>query len=198
MFIWEDETVKQGNKHKTIPQKQALMIPVGPQIQAQYQSHKGAWNMGHRSCVMEPMLAMLRAGGSIDLYDDVYCSSILLDVLNKGILHLMMLSWCFWSMVCSSIRANNLTVGFISGFWWTSHLSCATTISMSYLAVLSLVPTSPRTWTISCTQGFTILWCCRKDSLCIWDCQMGHIFTSHLYLFFLGSANGPGLAVLHG
>ena len=63
----------------TVPRKQALTIPIGPQIQAQYRSHEGVWNMGHQHRVMEPLLAKLNAGGSINAYKDVYCSSILLD-----------------------------------------------------------------------------------------------------------------------
>ena len=40
--------------------------------------------MGHRRRVMEPLIANLRAGGSIDVYEDVYCSSILLDAARRG------------------------------------------------------------------------------------------------------------------
>jgi hypothetical protein len=78
------ETVTQGNKCITVPHKQALTIPVGPQIQAQYRSCEGAWNMGHWCRVMEPLLARLCAGGSIDTYSDAYCSSILIDAAMQG------------------------------------------------------------------------------------------------------------------
>ena len=78
------ETVMQGNRCVSVPHKQALTIPVGPQIQAQYWSHEGMWNMGHRVCVMEPLLAKLQDGGSIETYDDVYCSSILINVARHG------------------------------------------------------------------------------------------------------------------
>ena len=78
------ETVMQGNRHVSVPCKQALTISVGPQIQAQYQSHKGTWNMGHRVHIMEPLLAKLWDGGSIETYDDVYCSSILIDMARHG------------------------------------------------------------------------------------------------------------------
>ena len=33
---------------------------------------------------MEPLIAKLRAGGSIDVYEDIYCSSILLDTARRG------------------------------------------------------------------------------------------------------------------
>ena len=42
------ETISRGNKLVTVPRRQALTIPIGPQIQAQYWSHESAWNMGHR------------------------------------------------------------------------------------------------------------------------------------------------------
>ena len=78
------ETISQGNKRVTVSCKQVLTIPIGPQIQAQYQSRKSVWNMGHRCRVMEPLLAQLHAGGSINVYKDVYCSSILLDAARRG------------------------------------------------------------------------------------------------------------------
>jgi hypothetical protein len=78
------ETITQGTKHVSVPRKQALTIPVGLQIQAQYRSPKSAWNMGHRAHVMEPLLANLRTGGSIETYDDVYTSSILIDAAMRG------------------------------------------------------------------------------------------------------------------
>jgi hypothetical protein len=67
-----------------MPCRQALTIPVGLQIQAQYRSRESAWNMGHQNQVMEPLLAKLHAGGSIDVYNNVYCSLILLNVAQCG------------------------------------------------------------------------------------------------------------------
>jgi hypothetical protein len=43
------ETVTWGNKHISVPCRQALTIPVGPQIQAQYWSCESTWNMGHQN-----------------------------------------------------------------------------------------------------------------------------------------------------
>lgn len=43
------ETVSQGNKHVSVPCQQALTIPIGLQIQAQYCSRESAWNMGHQN-----------------------------------------------------------------------------------------------------------------------------------------------------
>ena len=68
----------------SVPCKQALTIPVGPQIQAQYRSPVGAWNMGHHARVMGPLVAKILAGGSVNIYDDVYCSSTLLDAAMCG------------------------------------------------------------------------------------------------------------------
>ena len=78
------ETITRGQKLVSVPIKQALTIPVGPQIQAQYRSPEGAWNMGHRARVMGPLVAKILAGGSVDIYDDVYCSSTLLDAAMRG------------------------------------------------------------------------------------------------------------------
>ena len=60
------------------------MMPVGPQIQSQYQSCKSMWNMGHRCQAMDPLLVRLCAGGSIYTYDDMYCSFILLNAALCG------------------------------------------------------------------------------------------------------------------
>jgi hypothetical protein len=40
--------------------------------------------MGHQARVMEPLLANLRTGGSIETYDDFYTSSILIDAAMQG------------------------------------------------------------------------------------------------------------------
>ena len=53
------ETITQRKKQISVPCRQALTIPIGPQIQAQYRSPKSAWNMGHCAQVMEPLLAKL-------------------------------------------------------------------------------------------------------------------------------------------
>ncbi len=81
---WYYETVTQGTNILSVSRKQALTIPVGPQIQAQYRSPEAAWNMGHWRHIMESLLARLRANASIDVYDDVYCSSTLLEAAMRG------------------------------------------------------------------------------------------------------------------
>ena len=40
--------------------------------------------MGHRAQIMEPLLAKRRVGGSIDVYEDVYCSSTVLEAAKQG------------------------------------------------------------------------------------------------------------------
>src|SRR6266404_6238540 len=81
---WYYETVTQGTNILSVSRKQALTIPVGPQIQAQYWSPEAAWNMGHRCRIMESLLARLHANASIDVYDDIYCSSTLLEAVMRG------------------------------------------------------------------------------------------------------------------
>lgn len=48
------ETITQRKKVISVPRRQALTIPVGPQIQAQYRSPEGACNMGHHNQAMDP------------------------------------------------------------------------------------------------------------------------------------------------
>jgi hypothetical protein len=43
------ETITRGKRLVSVPRKQALTIPVGLQIQVQYRSPEGTWNMGHRN-----------------------------------------------------------------------------------------------------------------------------------------------------
>jgi hypothetical protein len=77
------ETVSQGNKYVSVPHKQAL-IPVGLLIQAQYQSPESMWNMDHECQVMEALLSSLHACSSINVYDNIYCSSILLNAVTSS------------------------------------------------------------------------------------------------------------------
>jgi hypothetical protein len=66
--------VIQRHKLSLRPRKQFLTIPVGPQIQAQWRSEKGAYDMGHRRCVMEIIVPTVLQHLPINEYNDVYCS----------------------------------------------------------------------------------------------------------------------------
>ena len=78
------ETILQRKRLVSVSRKQACTIPVGPQIQAQYWSSEGARNMSHRCQAMDTLVGKLHANGTIDTYDDVYSSSILLNAAMQG------------------------------------------------------------------------------------------------------------------
>ena len=191
------KTISQGNKLVTVPRRQALMIPIWPQIQAQYWSHKSARNMGHWRRVMKLLIAKLHAGGSIDIYEDVYCSSILLDAARQGDLTsddtlLMLLidgtqlyqskqsdCWIYiWVLldIAPDLRYKKRYVlpgGFIPG------------------------PNKPKNLDSFVYTGLHHLSALQRDGLCAWDCSTGCVFTLRPF-FFLGTADEPELAALHG
>ena len=192
------ETVMQGNKLIFMPHKQALTIPVVPQIQAQYWSQEGAWNTGHQSWVMEPMLTRLCAGGSIKSYNNMYSSSILIDVAMCGDLTPsdtnLMLSIDSAQLYESKQSDCWIYMGSAQPRSWTAVQEELCLTQWHY----------PRSKQAKEPQLFHIYWfhqhhlsALQKDGLQIWDCRNGHVFTLQPY-FFLGTADGPGLAALHG
>ena len=191
------ETVSQGNKRVSVPRKQALTIPIGPQIQAQFQSRESAWNMGYRRRVMEPLLSHLRAGGSIDVYDDVYCSSILLDAARRGDLStddtLLMLS-----IDGAQLYESKQSDCWIY-IWVLLDLAPDLRYKIKYVLPGGFIPgpRKPKSLDSFVYTGLHHLSALQREGLQIWDCSTGRVFTSRPFLF-LGTADGPGLAALHG
>ena len=191
------ETVLRGNKRVSVPRRQALTIPVGPQIQAQYRSRESAWNMGHRNRVMDPLLAKLTAGGSIDVYDDVYCSSILLDAARRGDLT------SDDTILMLSIDGAQLYQSKQSDCWiyiWVLlDLAPDLRYKKKYVLPGGFIPgpKKPKNLDSFVYTGLHHLSALQRDGLRIWDCSTGRVFTSRPF-FFLGTADGPGLAALHG
>ena len=191
------ETVSRGSKRVTVPRKQALTIPIGPQIQAQYRSREGAWNMGHRRRVMEPLLAKLNAGGSIDAYEDVYCSSILLDAARRGDLKpddtLLMLSIDGAQLYQSKQSDCWIYI------WVLLDLAPDLRYKKKYVLPGGFIPgpKKPKNLDSFVYTGLHHLSAIQRDGLRVWDCATGRVFTSRPF-FFLGTTDGPGLAALHG
>jgi hypothetical protein len=191
------ESVTRGNRVISVSRKQALTIPVGPQIQAQYRSREGAWNMGHRHRVMDALLARLREGGSIEVYEDVYCSSILLEAAQRGDLTpddtVLMLS----------IDGAQLYQSKQSDCWIYIWVLLDLVPDLRYKKKYVLPggfipgPNKPKNLDSFVYTGLCHLSALQKDGLRVWDCLTGRVFTSRLF-FFLGTADGPGLAALHG
>jgi hypothetical protein len=178
------ETVTQGNKRVSVPCRQAFTIPVGPQIWAQYRSCKSAWNMGHWNRVMEPLLAKLRAGSSLDVYDDVYCSSILLDAAQQGDLlpddTVLMLS----------INGAQLYKSKQSDCWIYIWVLFDLTPDLRYKKKYVLPggfipgPKKPKNMDSFIYTGLHHLSALQRDGLWIWDCATGCVFTSRPFFFW--------------
>jgi hypothetical protein len=191
------ETVMQDNKLVSVPRKQALMIPVGPQIQAQYRSPESTWNMGHWARVMEPLLASLHTGGSIDSYDDVYKGSILINVAMCGDLTpddtVLMLS-----IDGAQLYESKQSDCWIY-IWVLLDLTSDLRYKKKYVLPSGFIPGpgKPKNLDSFIYTGLHHLSALQRDGLHIWDSWDGRVFTSQPY-FFLGTADGPGLAALHG
>ena len=180
-----------------MPCKQAITIPVRPQIQGQYRSPEGTWNMGHWACIMGPLAAKLLAGGSRDIYNNVYCSSTLLGAAMHGDLT------SDDTVLMLSIDGAQLFESKQSDFWlyiWVL-LDLAPDLWYKKKYVLPggfiLGPKKPKNLNSFMYTGLHHLSALQRDGLHVWDCQTGHIFTLCPF-FFLGTADGPGPAALHG
>ena len=155
------------------------------------------WNMGHWVRVMELLLARLRTGASIENYDDVYMSSILIDTAMWGDLTpddtvLMLL-----------INGAQLYKSKQSDCWIYIWVLLNLVLDLCYKKKYVLPggfilgPNKPKNLDLFVYTRLHHLSALQNDGLCIWDCLTGCVFTLRPY-FFLGTADGPGLAVLHG
>ena len=191
------ETVTQGTKRVSVPHKQALTIPVGLQIQAQYWSPKSVWNMGHWARVMEPLLVKLRTRGSIETYNNVYMSSILIDAAVHGDLTpddtVLMLS-IDGAQLYESKKSDCWIY-----IWVLLDLAPDLCYKKKYVLPGGFIPglNKPNNLDLFVYTGLHHLSALQNNGLRIWDCRMQCVFTLWPF-FFLGTADGPGLAVLHG
>jgi hypothetical protein len=146
---------------------------------------------------MEPLLEKLCAGGSLNVYDDVYCSSILLDAVQRGNLSpddtvLMLL-----------IDGAQLYESKQSDCWIYIWVLLDLMLDLHYKKKYVLPggfipgPKKPKNMDSFVYTGLHHLLALQKDGLRIWNCATGCVFTSRPF-FFLGTADGPGLAALHG
>ena len=153
--------------------------------------------MGHWVHVMEPLLARLCTRASIENYDDVYMSSILIDTAMWGDLTpddtvLMLL-----------INGAQLYKSKQSDCWIYIWVLLNLMLDLCYKKKYVLPggfipgPNKPKNLDLFVYTGLHHLSALQNNGLCIWDCLTGCVFTSQPY-FFLGTADGPGLAVLHG
>ena len=191
------EIITRRKRQISVPCRQALTIPIGPQIQAQYRSPESAWNMGHRARVMEPLLAKLRSGGSIDVYEDVYCSSTILEAAKRGDLTsddtLLML--CIDGAQLFESKPSDCWIY----IWVLLDLAPDLRYKTRYVLPGGFIPgpNKPKNLDSFLYTGLHHLRALQTDGLRIWDSQQGRTFTSHPF-FFLGTADGPGLAAIHG
>ncbi len=146
---------------------------------------------------MNTLLARLHEGGSIDVYNDVYCSSTLLEVAMRGDLTpdnvVLMLS--IDSVQLYQSKQSDCWIY----IWVLLDLAPNLHYKKKYVLPGSFIPgpNKPKNLDSFVYTGLHHLSALQRDGLCVWDCLTGRIFTSRLF-FFLGTADGPGLATLHG
>jgi hypothetical protein len=153
--------------------------------------------MGHHRRVMDALLARLRKGGSIEVYKDVYCSSILLEAAQRGDLTpddtVLMLSIDGAQLYQSKQSDCWIYI------WVLLDLAPDLRYKKKYVLPGGFIPgpNKPKNLDSFVYTGLRHLSALQKDGLRVWDCLTGRVFTSRPF-FFLGTADGPGLAALHG
>jgi len=146
---------------------------------------------------MESLLARLRANASIDVYDDVYCSSTLLEAAMRGDLTgddtvLMLL---IDGVQLYQSKQSDCWIY----IWVLLDLAPDLCYKKQYVLPGGFIPgpNKPKNLDSFVYTGLYHLSVLQSEGLRVWDCNTGHVFTSRPF-FFLGTADGPGLAALHG
>ena len=101
-------------------------------------------------------------------------------------------------MAPSSTKASNWIAGSIY-IWVLLDLTPDLWYKKKYILPGGFIPSpkKPKDLDLFMYTGLHDLLALQRDGICIWDCSMGCVFTLHLF-FFLGTADGPGLAAFHG
>ena len=193
------ETVTGGQKVVSVPSKEALTIPVGPQIlyKPNIGSPKvyGIWDTG------------------LALWDH-WWPRFLLEVLWISMTMYTAAPHCLISLMCGDLTSDDtvlmLSIDSAQLFeskqsdcwiyiWVLLDLAPNLRYKKRYVLPGEFIPgpKKPKNLDSFVCTGLHHLSVLQKDGLRIWDCQTGCIFTSHPF-FFLGTADGPGLAALHG
>ncbi|KAI0315341.1 hypothetical protein OF83DRAFT_1164840 [Amylostereum chailletii] len=167
------------------PAKQYLTLPLGPQLQVLYHSPEGAVNMQHRHNYTVQIREGLARGEGIKVYDDVYAGRDYLAVVDRGDLSehdiVVMASWDGAQLY----RYKQSDCWFY--IWVNMNLSPELRYKKKY----------PKNLDSFMFPGLHHLVALQKEGLRMWDARINEVYTSFIY-FYLGLADGPGLAFMNG
>jgi hypothetical protein len=185
-----------SNGETRVPRQTYYTLPIGPQIQAFWQSKDSADKMRHRERETARILRELQDnGGRLLEYNDVYQGSDYLDAVKRGNIRagdtLLMLS-----MDGAQLYKNKSSDCWIY-IWVILDLAPDLRYKKHYVMPGGFIPKKPGNVDSFLFPGMHHLSAIQKEGLRIWDATDGSTFVSRPFLGY-GTADGPGVTYLNG
>ncbi|KAG6823184.1 hypothetical protein H0H92_011113, partial [Tricholoma furcatifolium] len=179
-------------KKKKVAQRHFYTLPLGFMLQAKYRTAEGAHNMKHRQRrTAEICLEIARAGGVIEVYEDLYHGSDYIKAVECGDISTDDMILIF-SMDGAQLYADKQSDCWIY-IWVIGDLPPDLRYKKRHVIPGGFIPgpNNPKHPESFVFPGAHHLAAIQKTGLCIWDAETGRVFVSRPF-FYLGAADGPG------
>ncbi|EIW74217.1 hypothetical protein CONPUDRAFT_67828 [Coniophora puteana RWD-64-598 SS2] len=183
---------------KNIPQQTFVTLPIGPQLQALYRNPRQAQRMRYRETKTNRVFHRINIEGrQIDVYEDIFDGDQYIQAVRDGRIR------PGDPVLMFSIDGAQLYECKQSDCWiyiWVvfDHAPDAR-YKKKYVLPGAVIPgpRKPKNLDSFLFPGFHHLAAIQRDGLGIWDASTDVEYTSHPF-FFIGTADGPGMALLCG
>ncbi|TFY57813.1 hypothetical protein EVG20_g8395 [Dentipellis fragilis] len=168
-------------------------MPLGPQLQARRRHPEMAEKMQYRDQCMREILA----SGCIDIYDDLYCGTDLLDAMRKGQIASSD-SVLFFSIDGAQLYQSKASDCWIY-IWILLDLAPDVRYKKPHVLPGGIIPgpNKPKNLDSFLFPGLHHLAALQREGLQVWDAAKLEIVTDHPFLDLIG-ADTPGMAALDG
>ncbi|KAJ3501967.1 hypothetical protein NLJ89_g9101 [Agrocybe chaxingu] len=175
-----------------VPRQHFYTMPLGPQLQALWQTPEGAKNMEYRDQRTQGILEELdENNGRIPVYEDIYHGQEYLEAVARGDISPNDVVLMF-SMDGAQLYDDKDSDCWIY-MWVIFNLSPDLRYKKKYILPGGIIPgpNNPKNTDSFLFPGFHHLSALMKEGFRVWNASSNRTFTSHPYLY-LGSADGPG------
>ncbi|EIN04486.1 hypothetical protein PUNSTDRAFT_76415, partial [Punctularia strigosozonata HHB-11173 SS5] len=198
-------TLERSEGRRKEPQLQFSTNPLGPQIQAQKRSKKGAENMHYRAREMAQTLTSLNSnGGTVSEYTDLYHGEQLLQAVANGVVHgndTVVLFSCDGAQLFRH-KSSDCWIA----IWQILDLSPDLRAKKQYILPACIIPGAPKNLDsflhpsmhhLQALHNETPLDNHGRGGFKVWDASEERVVIDDPYLVFV-TADGPGLASIGG
>lgn len=194
-----EERYKQNRKGKRVPRKQAVTIPVGPQIQAAFRSRQSASEMKYRAQLTQKLLNEIgeRTDVTLPSYADFIHSTQYINAVHEGLItdDTVMLMFSIDGAQLYRMKASDCWIY----IWVVLDRAPDNRYKNKHIMIGGIVPgpRKPKNIESFLFPGFHHAAALMREGFRVWDAETGAVFDAKIFIpFFLG--DGPGITILNG